>query len=147
MTSRCGSSRGAMQSQASAEAAVARILIAEDEEPVRMLIARALVEDGHSVTATADGAEALDALQREDGGFDLLLADIKMPVMDGIALSLAVARDFPRLPILLMTGYADQRERAAGLEAMISDVIAKPFAVAEIKFAVASALAKGNRRP
>ena len=70
-----------------------------------------------------------------------------MPVMDGIALALAVARDFPKLPILLMTGYADQRERVSGLEALICDVIAKPFALAEIKFAVASALAKGKRRP
>jgi two-component system cell cycle response regulator CpdR len=124
---------------------VARILIAEDEEPLRTLVVRALAEDGHSVVATADGAEALDTLQRENGAFDLLLADIKMPVMDGIALALAVARDYPGLPILLMTGYADQRERVSGLEAIICDVIAKPFAVAEIKFAVASAVAKGKR--
>ena len=74
--------------------------------------------------------------------FDLLLTDIKMPVMDGIALALAAARDFPELPIVLMTGYADQRERASGLEALVSDVIAKPFTVAEIRFAVAAALAK-----
>ena len=126
---------------------MARILIAEDEEPLRTLVARALAEEGHAVTAAADGAEALDVLQSEDDGFDLLLADIKMPVMDGIALALAVARDFPELPILLMTGYADQRERISGLEALICDVIAKPFALAEIKFAVASALAKGKRTP
>ena len=124
---------------------MAHILIAEDEEPVRMLVARALAEEGHFVVATADGAEALDRLQSEGGGFDLLLADIKMPMMDGIALALAVARDFPKLPILLMTGYADQRERVSGLEALICDVISKPFALAEIKFAVASALAKGKR--
>ena len=124
---------------------MARILIAEDEEPVRLLIKRALTEDGHVVVATADGTEALDALQRDKDGFDLLLADIKMPVMDGIALALAVARDHPKLPILLMTGYADQRERAFGLDALICDVIAKPFALAEIKFAVASAVAKGKR--
>ena len=68
-----------MRSQASAEAAVARILIAEDEEPLRRLIARALGEEGHFVVTTADGTEALDMLQSEDGGFDLLLADIKMP--------------------------------------------------------------------
>ncbi len=42
-------------------------------------------------------------------------------------------------------GYADQRERVSGLEALICDVISKPFALAEIKFAVASALAKGKR--
>ena len=124
---------------------MARILIAEDEEPLRALLKRALAEDGHVVVATADGAEALDAIERDKDGFYLLLADIKMPVMDGIALALAVARDHPKLPILLMTGYADQRERAFGLDALICDVIAKPFALAEIKFAVASAMAKGKR--
>jgi CheY-like chemotaxis protein len=134
-----------MRSQASAEAAVARILIAEDEEPVRMLITRALAEEGHFVVTTVDGIEALDMIQSENGALDLLLADFKMPGMDGIALALSVARDYPKLPILLMTGYADQRERAFGLEALITDVIAKPFALAEIKFAVASALAKGKR--
>jgi len=124
---------------------VARILIAEDEEPLRVLLRRALIEDGHDVELTADGTEALDLLQREDGGFDLLLSDIKMPAMDGIALALAVARDYPALPVLLMTGYADQRERASGLEAIVTGLIAKPFSVAEIKFAVAAALAKGKR--
>ena len=124
---------------------MARILIAEDEEPLRTLIKRALAEEGHLVVATADGSEALDVLQSEGSGFDLLLTDIKMPVMDGIALALAVARDFPKVPILLMTGYADQRQRVSGLEALIADVISKPFALAEIKFAVASALAKGKR--
>ncbi len=126
---------------------MARILIAEDEEPVRMLVARALTEDGHEVVTTADGTDALDALQRDGGRFDLLLTDIKMPMMDGLALALATARDYPTLPILLMTGYADQRERASGLEALICGIIAKPFAVAEIKFAVAAALAKGKPEP
>jgi CheY-like chemotaxis protein len=125
---------------------VARILIAEDEEPVRTLITRALAEEGQFVVATADGTEALDMLQSEDGRFDLLLADIKMPVMDGIALALAVARDFPKLPILLMTGYADQRERASGLDALIHDVIAKPFSLATIRNAVRDAIAAGADR-
>ena len=119
---------------------MARILIAEDEDPVRALVARALAQDGHELVATADGAEALDVLQREAGRFDLVLTDIKMPVMDGIALALATARDFPALPILLMTGYADQRERACGLEALIRAVVAKPFTLTEIKVAVAAAL-------
>jgi CheY-like chemotaxis protein len=123
---------------------VARILIAEDEEPLRALVARALASDGHEVVTAADGAEALDKLQSEGGAFDLLLTDIKMPVMDGLALALATARDFPKLPILLMTGFADQRERASGIEALVNDVISKPFSVAEIKFAVAAALAKGK---
>jgi two-component system, cell cycle response regulator CpdR len=121
---------------------MARILIAEDEESVRLLVARALSQNGHEVVATVDGAEALDTLQRESGRFDLLLTDIKMPVMDGLALALGAARDYPDLPIVLMTGYADQRERASGLDSLIVDVITKPFTLAEIKFSIAAALAK-----
>lgn len=120
---------------------MARILIAEDEEPLRSLIVRALAQEGHEVVEAGDGAEALDVLTREDGRFDLLLTDIRMPLMDGIALALSAARDYPGLVILLMTAYADQRERASGLEALIHDVIAKPFTLAEIKIAVAEALA------
>ncbi len=120
---------------------MARILIAEDEEALRGFVARALRQDGHDVVGAPDGAAALDLLARDGGRFDLLLADIKMPVMDGIALALAAARDYPDLIVLLMTGYADQRERAHGLEALIHDVIAKPFTLAEIRAAVAAALA------
>ena len=124
---------------------MSRILLAEDEEALRAFIARALAQDGHEVVATADGAEALDVLTREQGRFDLLLTDIRMPVMDGIALALAAARDHPDLTILLMTGYADQRERAHGLDALIHDVIAKPFSLTEIRKTVAEALvAKGR---
>ena len=106
---------------------------------------RNLDQGGHEVVATVDGAEALDALQREGGRFDLLLTDIKMPLMDGLALALAAARDFPALPIVMMSGYSDQRERASGLESLIVDVIAKPFTIAEIKFSIAAALAKTHR--
>ncbi|MFL5071077.1 MAG: response regulator [Xanthobacteraceae bacterium] len=125
---------------------MARILIAEDEEALRNLVRRALAEAGHDVVTAADGAEALDLLTRARGDFELLLADIKMPVMDGIALALATARDYPDLAILLMTGYADQRERAHGLDALIQDVIAKPFTLAEIRAAVACALAATQGR-
>jgi two-component system cell cycle response regulator CpdR len=121
---------------------MARILIAEDEESLRTLVTRALEMDGHHVTATGDGSEALEAIARADTPFDLLLTDIKMPIMDGIALALSVTRDYPNLSILLMTGYADQRERASGLEGLVQGIIAKPFTLAELRFAVAAALAK-----
>jgi CheY-like chemotaxis protein len=120
---------------------MAHILIAEDEDSLRSLVQRALLLDGHVVEVANDGAEALAILVREQGRFDLLLADIKMPIMDGIALALAAARDFPNLTILLMTGYADQRERAHGLDALVHDVITKPFTLAQIRVAVAEALA------
>ena len=117
-----------------------RILIADDEDSMRMLVARAIAMDGHDTMTAADGAEALDILTREQGRFDLLLTDIQMPVMDGIALALATARDFPDLKILLMTGYADQRERASGLNAIVHDVVTKPFTVADIRTAVAGVI-------
>ena len=120
---------------------MARILVAEDDDAVRALVRRALELDGHAVTTAEDGGEALEVIRRENGRFDLLLSDIRMPVMDGIALALAAARDFPALRILLMTGYAEQRERAHGLEAIVRDVVQKPFTLAEIRRAVAEALA------
>jgi CheY-like chemotaxis protein len=124
---------------------LARILIADDEASMRALVARAIAMDGHQTVTAQDGAEALEILAREQGAFDLLLTDIQMPVMDGIALSLAAARDFPHLTILLMTGFADQRERASGLNAIAHDVVTKPFSVADIRTAVADALAARKR--
>lgn len=94
------------------------------------------------MTATPDGAAALDALDQHNGEFDLLPTDVKMPVMDGIALALAAGRDHPEVTIMLMTGYADQRERTHGLDALVHDVIAKPFSVEQIKGAVREALVK-----
>ena len=120
---------------------MARILIAEDEEALRVMFARALSGAGHDVKTACDGGDALDLLKREGGHFDLLVTDIRMPLMDGIALALAAARDFPDLVILLMTGYADQRERAHGLDALIHDVIQKPFSLAALRGAVDEALA------
>jgi CheY-like chemotaxis protein len=120
---------------------MARVLIVDDEESMRALVARAIAMDGHNIVAAQDGAEALEILVRDGGAYDLLLTDIQMPVMDGIALALMAARDFPRLTILLMTGFADQRERASNLNAIVHDVITKPFSAADLRTAVADALA------
>jgi CheY-like chemotaxis protein len=117
-----------------------RILVAEDDDTIRDLVVRALTEDGHELTAAANGAAALEALNQQNGRFDLLLTDVKMPIMDGIALALAAGRDHPDVAIMLMTGFADQRERAHGLDALVHDVIAKPFTVDQIKGAVREAL-------
>ena len=121
---------------------MARLLVTEDDDAVRAFLEKAFELDGHEVVTARDGAEALDVLVAEAGGFDLLLTDIQMPVMDGIALALSAVRDWPDLPVLLMTGYANQRERAHGLDALVEDVIMKPFSLAEIRAAVNDALAR-----
>ncbi len=119
---------------------MARILIAEDEQSVRTLLVRAFTQDGHEVESARDGAAALDCLAKAKP-FDLLLTDIQMPAMDGIALALAAKRDHPHLTIMLMTGYTDQRERAQALKPLIHDIVQKPFTIAEIRSALNAALA------
>lgn len=120
---------------------MARILVAEDDDNVRAFVTRALMMSGHEIVEASDGGLAAELCAEAEGAFDLLLSDIKMPVMDGIALALAASRDHPALTILLMTGYADQRERAHGLNLLIHGVIAKPFTLAAIREAVSEALA------
>jgi two-component system cell cycle response regulator CpdR len=120
---------------------MARILLAEDDDNVRTFVLRALMASGHEVVPAEDGGLAAEALDAEEGRFDLLLSDIRMPVMDGIALALHAAATYPKLTILLMTGFADQRERAHGLDALIYDVISKPFSLGDLVAKVADALA------
>lgn len=119
---------------------MARILLAEDDDNVRQFVSRALRHAGHDVVEAEDGGLASEILAEEDGRFDLLLSDIKMPVMDGIALALSAAASHPDLTILLMTGFADQRERAHGLDQLIYDVIPKPFTLQALMDKVSDAL-------
>jgi two-component system, cell cycle response regulator CpdR len=121
---------------------MARILIVDDEEAVRGLVARGLALDGHETLTAADGGEGLEILAQEGGRFDLLLTDIRMPIMDGIALALAAKRDFPELTIMLMTGYAEQKERARSLESIVSEVMTKPFTLADLRETVTRLLAE-----
>jgi two-component system cell cycle response regulator CpdR len=119
---------------------MARILVAEDEASVSAFVMRALQLKGHEVVAVGDGHAAL-ALLAAGGPFDLLLTDIVMPGMDGIALALKVSKDYPDLRILLMTGYSAERQRAHNIEALVHRVISKPFTLDEICGAVEEELA------
>ena len=123
---------------------MARVLVAEDDMAVQSFVCRALAHRGHEVTGVDDGLRALEALRDQD--FDALLTDIVMPGMDGIALALKVARDRPELPVLLMTGYSAERQRAHNLEALVFTVISKPFTLAQICDAV-DAMLEGSPEP
>lgn len=119
---------------------MAKLLIVEDDESVRILAARALERAGHVIDLAADGAQGLGCIRAAAGGYDLVVSDIRMPEMDGIEMAKAAAADFPAMKILLMTGYADQRERAEELNGIILDVVQKPFTLAEIRDHVGRAL-------
>ena len=122
---------------------MSRILVAEDDEAVREFVTRALTVQGHEVTAVDDGGRALEALDARP--YDLLLTDIVMPGIDGIALALKAAKAYPEMPILLMTGYAAERQRAHNLDALICRVISKPFSLKEICATVNDTLRKWPR--
>ncbi len=117
---------------------MAHILIAEDNDSVRDYVMRGLQGAGHDVKACADGGAALAILRAES--FDLLITDIVMPVMDGIALALAASDVRPDMPILMMSGYAQERQRAHNLQDLITDVLSKPFTLAELLATVTKVL-------
>ena len=117
---------------------MARILVAEDDGAIREFVSRALAHRGHQVTVVNDGTEALAAFAEER--YELLLTDIVMPVMDGITLALKVSKDHPETRILMMTGYAAEKQRAHNLDALIHDVVTKPFSMEQICDAVEAAL-------
>ncbi len=121
---------------------MARILIAEDDLAVQNFVARALTHRGHAVAAVSDGVQALDSLTKKP--FDLLITDIVMPGLDGIGLALKVARDHPSLPVLLMSGYSAERQRAYNLDELICKVVSKPFTLKEICDAAEGALMEGG---
>ncbi len=119
---------------------MARILVADDEKGVREFVARALTHRGHEVTAVEDGLQALEVLGRQE--FDLLITDIVMPGLDGIALALKVSKEWPDMAVLLMTGFAHERQRAHNLESLIHRVIEKPFSLGDLCAAAEESLAR-----
>lgn len=138
--------RNAHNGTGRADKTVSAILLAEDDESVRAFVTRALTHRGHEVTAVSDGGAAIQALKAQT--YDLMLTDIVMPGLDGLALAETAGRINPRMTVLMMTGFAEARERADGIRAQqgpVTDVITKPFSLQQICNAVDAAL-KGPRR-
>jgi two-component system, cell cycle response regulator CpdR len=119
---------------------MARILLADDDAATRDLVERALALDGHAVTSTADGAEALERL-KTPGGFDVLISDVQMPAIDGIALAEKGLAAHPKLRVILISGFADEIDRAKHLKRKVTRVLAKPMTLEGIRAAVRAALA------
>jgi two-component system, cell cycle response regulator CpdR len=101
-----------------------RILLAEDDESMRVYLARALERTGYHVTAVDNGAAALPLLESEP--FDLLLTDIVMPELDGIELAQRAAELVPDIRVMFITGFAAVALKA-GRKAPEAKVLSKPF--------------------
>ncbi|WP_338026405.1 response regulator [Croceicoccus hydrothermalis] len=118
------------------------ILLVEDEHTVRAVAERALKRQGYEVTCAADGEEGLEIIAR-DGGFDLVVSDVVMPTMDGPAMVREIRKQYPHIPVIFMSGYAEEQlRREIDIAGMY--FLAKPFSVAQIGEQVARVLARAR---
>ncbi len=131
------------ESKATEWSAGGTLLLVEDEDMVRAVAERALVRAGYTVTTAADGEEGLAAIANGDTEFDLIVSDVVMPTMDGPAMARAIRKVKPDIPILFMSGYAEEQLRN---DIDIADMhfIPKPFSVQQINAKVSEVL--GLRR-
>jgi CheY-like chemotaxis protein len=114
---------------------MARILLADDDAATRDLVKRALEADGHSVHVTQDGGEALECVEGGAQKFDVLVSDVEMPLLDGVALAERALKQ-PNLRVLLMSGFAEQLDRARELKSKQVAVLSKPFTLEDVRASV-----------
>jgi len=120
-----------------------RVLLVEDEDMVRAVAERALTRAGYSVVTAADGDEGVEAV-RTNPDFDMVVSDVVMPSMDGPAMAREIRQLVPGMPVLFMSGYAEEQlRREIDLEGM--HFIAKPFSVAQIAAKVGEVLRTSRR--
>src|SRR5581483_8972805 len=119
-----------------------RVLVVDDQAPIRELVAAVLSADGHTVETARDGADALRLLDGRPG-FDLIVSDLKMPGLDGPSLYLELTRRWPDTQphLLFISGFVDSPEYAGFLQGTRAQVLLKPFAVDDLSRAVSAILA------
>lgn len=120
-----------------------RILIVEDESKVAHFVVRGLRSEGHCVEATADGAEARAALAV--GAFDLIVLDLMLPDVDGIAFCHELRAHGETTPILMLTARDTVQDRVRGLDSGADDYLTKPFALEELLARVRALLRRPRR--
>ena len=117
-----------------------RILVVEDDAEMRCLLADELSDEGYEVIQAEDGAEA--ALMVVRNHLDLVITDMKMPKMGGLALSSVVKEANPDVPVIVITAFADGPTLIEAYEKGVADYISKPFKMLDLKNAVKKVLNK-----
>lgn len=122
--------------------AEATILVVDDDPPIRRMLARTMIAEGYGVDSSADGGAALAAVERSVP--DLVVLDVSMPGVDGLAVCRRLRDKGLRLPILLLTARDEVADRVAGLDAGADDYLVKPFASEELLARVRALLRRGG---
>lgn len=107
-----------------------RLLLVEDEAPLRLTLARRLEGDGYRVDQAADGEEGL--FQAREYPVDLAIVDLGLPKLSGIAVVQRLREEGRKLPILILTARSSWQDKVAGLEAGADDYLTKPFEYPEL---------------
>ena len=115
---------------------MARILLADDDAATREMVKRALESDGHSVQVTQDGSEALERVKSDGASIDVLVSDVEMPLLDGVALAEGAYALQPKLRILLMSGFSEQLGRAKTIQGPKIRLLSKPFTLDQVRESV-----------
>ncbi len=123
----------------------AAVLVVEDDVPIRRMLERTFEAEGYGVTAAADGGAALAAVERAVP--DVLVVDIGLPGIDGLAVCRRLRQKGLTQPILLLTARDAVSERVAGLDAGADDYLVKPFATDELIARVRALLRRGQESP
>jgi len=118
------------------------ILVVDDDAPIRRMLSRTLLAEGYEVEASPDGGAALAAVERSAP--DLVVLDVAMPGLDGLAVARRLRGKGLRLPILLLTARDAVPDRVAGLDAGADDYLVKPFAADELLARVRALLRRGS---
>jgi two-component system response regulator MprA len=120
----------------------AAILVVDDDPPIRRMLDRTLAAEGYTVETAADGGGALAAVERSAP--DLIVLDVAMPGLDGLAVCRRVRAKGLATPVLLLTARDEVSDRVAGLDAGADDYLVKPFATEELLARVRALLRRGH---
>jgi len=115
-----------------------RVLVVDDEQTVRDLVAKTLTMADYDVDTAPDGPSALDRLRAAE--YDLLITDLKMPGMDGLSVIREVRRRTAELPIVIITGYSTEASAIEAINLGVSGYLTKPFRLPRVLAVAARAL-------
>lgn len=106
------------------------ILVVDDELLIRDLLYDFFTDQGWDISLAESGEKALEILRSKK--VDLVLTDLKMPIMDGLALTSEVKQSFPEIPVVIMTGYPSVDSAVSALRQKVADYIIKPFNINQL---------------